>query len=247
MRIRKLYSKNWLNYHPYKQANDVDQYYIGIANQINRILHAIGVNEDENGYANMSLILAAWFEDTISQTHIWETFTEECNMRYGARLPFYSIGSDYISNEINIEDIRFILWHILQRQYEGDRVISPENPGIRMAAEQIYALLSKEYETAPENERMQAYFRAPKLGSKDFLTYRNRLEWFHYQCYFTAGNQDDLFDAIEEIQESKTFDDIEELNILCYSQQTVMPFRSRKKSAITYFIRMADTHLETEW
>ena len=137
MKIQKLYPKHWLNYHPYKQTDDVDQYYTGIANQINRILHAMGVNEDEDGYANMSLILSAWFEDIISQTHIWETFTEECQKRYGARLPFYSIGTDYISDEINMEDVRFILWHILQRQYEGDRVINPENPGIRMAAEQL--------------------------------------------------------------------------------------------------------------
>ena len=228
MKIQKLYPKHWLNYHPYKQTDDVDQYYTGIANQINRILHTIGVNEDEDGYANMSLILSAWFEDIISQTHIWETFTEECQKRYGARLPFYPIGTDYISDEINMEDVRFILWHILQRQYEGDRIINPENPGIRMAAEQIYALLSKEYETAPENKRMQTYFHAPELGPKDFLTYRKRLEWFHYQCYFTAGNQEQLYDAIEEVQASNAIDNIEQLDILCYAQQVALPFRSRK-------------------
>lgn len=227
MKIQKIYLKTWLNYHPYKQANDVDKYYTDIANQINRILHDIGVFHDEDEYTNMSLMLTTWFEDVISQTHIWETFTEECERRYGARLPFYPIGPNYMPDKINMEDIRFILWHVLQRLCEGERIINPENPGIQMTAEQIYALLSKEYESAPANERMQTYLRAPKLDSKDFQTYRSRLEWFHYQCYFTAGNYDYLFDAIEQIEESRTFNDVENFDILCYAQQVSMPFRSR--------------------
>lgn len=49
-----------------------------------------------------------------------------------------------------------------QRQITGE-ALNPENPGIAEAADKIFALLSKEYERAPENERMKAYFPITSL------------------------------------------------------------------------------------
>ena len=36
--MKKIYPKEWLELHPYKQTNSVDQYYVGIANEIHKRL-----------------------------------------------------------------------------------------------------------------------------------------------------------------------------------------------------------------
>lgn len=67
---------------------------------------------------------------TISKTGIWETFTAECKKQYGSYLPFYSINDDYFPDEINPEDIRFLLWHHTLFLYRDERIINPESPDI---------------------------------------------------------------------------------------------------------------------
>ena len=112
--MKKIYPKKWLELHPYKQTNSVDQYYVGIANEIHKRLYSSTIAdafEEEENIRYTSLCLAAWFEDVISQTGIWQAFTAECRKRYGAYLPFYPIKGDYFPDEINLEDIRFLLWH----------------------------------------------------------------------------------------------------------------------------------------
>lgn len=114
--MNKLYTKDWLKLHPYKQVDSVDQYYTKIANQIYLILKKTLQDKNTEFMGDLSLRIAAWFEDVISRTGIWETFTEQCERLYGSRLPFYPLGDDYYPDEVNVEDIRFLLWHFYQRQ-----------------------------------------------------------------------------------------------------------------------------------
>ncbi|OKZ40774.1 MAG: hypothetical protein BHV79_00190 [Bacteroides uniformis] len=200
--MKKIYPKKWLELHPYKQTNSVDQYYVGIANEIHKRLYSSTIAdafEEEENIRYTSLCLAAWFEDVISQTGIWQAFTAECRKRYGAYLPFYPIKGDYFPDEINLEDIRFLLWHHIQYLCRGISAINPENPGIEQTAQEIYGLLAEEYETAPENERMQEFLYHSAMGEEDFFHYREILDWFHYQCYFNIENVAQCRDEAERL------------------------------------------------
>ena len=200
--MKKIYPKKWLELHPYKQTNSVDQYYVGIENEIHKRLYSSTIAdafEEEENIRYTSLCLAAWFEDVISQTGIWQAFTAECRKRYGAYLPFYPIKGDYFPDEINLEDIRFLLWHHIQYLCRGISAINPENPGIEQTAQEIYGLLAEEYETAPENERMQEFLYHSAMGEEDFFRYREILDWFHYQCYFNIENVAQCRDEAERL------------------------------------------------
>ena len=223
--MKKLYPKGWLAYHPYTRTDEVDYYYTGIANRIKRFLFTGPLQQEEDWCDCTAYALAAWFEDVISQTGIWETFTEECERTYGARLPFYPIGEDYYPDEVNLEDIRFLLWHFRQQEcVDEGRIVNPENPGLEMLALRIYELLYKEYETAPENKRMQAYFR-PKSGEVDYAEFRDRVEWFHYFCYVNPRNLSQHKGMCEKLLEGVADDmddedeetEFQRYNLLCYS------------------------------
>ena len=159
MRTNKITPKQWLEFHPYKTSNNIDKYYIEIANRIRQALLSTGITCYDDDITDMSLRLAAWFEDIISQTHIWKTFINECEKRYGKKLPFYPIENNYHTDGINLEDIYFLLWHCLQQQNLGEQVINPENPGIQKAGNLIYEILSKESKNAPQNPWMQDFFQ----------------------------------------------------------------------------------------
>ena len=228
--MKKIYPKKWLELHPYKQTNSVDQYYVGIANEIHKRLYPPTIAdafEEEENIRYTSLCLAAWFEDVISQTGIWQAFTAECRKRYGAYLPFYPIKGDYFPDEINLEDIRFLLWHHIQYLCRGISAINPENPGIEQTAQEIYGLLAEEYETAPENERMQEFLYHSAMGEEDFFHYREILDWFHYQCYFNIENGAQCRDEAERLLDDEKITP-EMAETLIYATRTSLTFKGRR-------------------
>ena len=228
--MKKIYPKKWLELHPYKQTNSVDQYYVGIANEIHKRLYSSTIAdafEEEENIRYTSLCLAAWFEDVISQTGIWQAFTAECRKRYGAYLPFYPIKGDYFPDEINLEDIRFLLWHHIQYLCRGISAINPENPRIEQTAQEIYGLLAEEYETAPENERMQEFLYHSAMGEEDFFRYREILDWFHYQCYFNIENVAQCRDEAERLLDDEKITP-EMAETLIYATRTSLTFKGRR-------------------
>ena len=111
MKNIKIFSKDWLALHPYVQSTPVDSYYTNIANRIYDILVATElINSFEGDEAKqISIRMAAYFEDVISQTNIWRTFIHGFKERYGHYLPFFTTSDHYYEDEANLEDVRFLL------------------------------------------------------------------------------------------------------------------------------------------
>lgn len=227
--MKKIYPKEWLELHPYKKTDSVDQYYVGIANEIYEVLFFSRTNtfNNDNNMRYASLCLAAWFEDVISQTGIWQTFTAECKRKYGAYLPFYPINNEYYPDEINLEDVYFLLWHHIQYLHYEEDIVIPENYGIGIVAQEVYELLTDKYETAPENERMQKFLCHPTMGEKDFDLYIEVLEWFHYHCYFNIENTDQFVDETEELIEKEQIAD-ENIGDISHAIYTTLMLKGRR-------------------
>ena len=213
--MKKIYPKEWLHYHPYSKIDAVDRYYCNVVNRVMKVLyeHDILGNDalpEERVYENTAIFIAAWFEDVISQTGVWQVFTSQCEKRYGSRLPFYELNNTYYYDEINVEDIRFILWHCFQSKRFGVKIYNPENLGLKELSEEIYNILDDEYETAPENERLQEFFDFSHLTEDDFLMYRNKVDWFYMNSYINIGCYEDFMDTmaeqIEKLEEEEDMD-----------------------------------------
>lgn len=198
---KKIYPKEWLEIHPYKQTTECDYYYTSIANDIYEILDNIAfIFPSDDEVRLTSCCLAAWFEDVISQTGIWTTFTAECKRLYNSYLPFYPLDDNYYPDEINPEDVRFLLWLYIQ-QDRDQTIINPENPGLQEVADIIFQLFENEYETAPENDQLKSFLSAGE-SYNHFYNYRSLLEWFHYNCYLNVYNRQIVRKYEEEILET---------------------------------------------
>lgn len=216
MKQKKIYPQEWLELHPYKQSSPVDTYYANIANDVYGSLLFLGITEtliDDQDARDISCCLAAYLEDVVSQTGIWRAFLTECRKLYGKPLPFYQEGKEYFDDEINYEDICFLMWHYLQ-QKQKKSFFNPDNEGIRLIADDVYSLFEDEYEVAPENEKMQA-FLSPEKDYSDFAEYRKLLSWFHYSAFPNVFNMEEVSEAMETM--IKKGQNIETLEYYRYS------------------------------
>lgn len=204
--MKKIFVKEWLLLHPYAQSTSVDAYYTNISNRIYEIFEATGlINSFEEKEAKQtSLRLAAYFEDVISQTNIWRTFIRSYKEDYGRYLPFFETSDHYYEDEVNLEDVRFLLWHYIQ-QYHGWRkgtFVSPENPVTQATANMVYNLFCEEWTVAPENDNMRMLF-SPETRYENDEAYDKLLHWFHYHSYLVTDAEEVLSESLKEVWEKE--------------------------------------------
>ena len=204
MKNIKIYPKDWLQLHPYKQSDPTDSYYTNIANRIYGMLEEtrLAYSFEKDEVKQISIRMAAYFEDVISGLNIWRSFITEHKALYGKFLPFYTPDDHYYDDEVNYEDIRFLLWHYTQ-QYHGfhkGTFVSPDNAANGDTAKLIYQMFCDEWTTAPENERLQQLF-APETRYEDVDKYNELRHWFHYQCYLFTDSHQELTDTVKEYWE----------------------------------------------
>ncbi len=132
MKNTKIFPKDWLQLHPYKQSGPTDLYYTRIANQIHEMMEQTDLANsfEKEDVIQISMRMAAYFEDVISGLNIWRAFITEYKKQTGNYLPFYTVSDHYYDDEANYEDVRFLLWHYTQ-QYHGAKkgtFVNPDNP-----------------------------------------------------------------------------------------------------------------------
>ena len=132
----------------YPQLTLTDPYYYEIANRL-----AIKIREDkllegwpEGETDRVALGLTGYLQDILTDSGLWRSFIERCHVLYGRWVPFYETGEDYIPHELNLPDVRFLIWYTLCMNYEDRRVWDPMDPAIEKAAEVLHAELDRIYE-----------------------------------------------------------------------------------------------------
>lgn len=87
--MKKIYVKEWMLFQPYERQDEVDTYYVNVANHIAGCLKDfVGGRYPEHSVHGIAIYLTLWFQNVISQTGIWQAFSEECRKRYGCLVPF---------------------------------------------------------------------------------------------------------------------------------------------------------------
>ncbi len=118
MRIKNIYIHDWLELKPYSNQVATDTYYLRLSNEVknaivnnkNKFILQVYLNENELNI--LSCFLTSYFEDIISETNIWNSFIKAHKRLYKKQLPFY-ILDEYYENEINPQDIIFLIWYFI--------------------------------------------------------------------------------------------------------------------------------------
>lgn len=196
MQTTNLYIKDWLAIHPYTQQQPTDKYFVELAN---RLFHLCPLtNIPEAFKKKICLYAAAYFEDIISGLGLWQAFATKHTELYGTALPFYTIHPEYMKDEINQEDIRFIIWNTLEKAPYDHPYINPLDEMINKTSHLFFQFLEKHYETAPSNEILQDYF----LEFRSREEANHKLWWLFGHTYLTEPS---VQEYIAQVTESDKF------------------------------------------
>ncbi|MEG1722441.1 MAG: DUF3843 family protein [Bacteroidales bacterium] len=203
---QKIFSGDWLEYHPYQNSVSSDLYYLKVSNEVYNAIDQTTENLSDTDFLflseaekkQLSCLLTCYFEDIISQTNIWNTFTRTMQEQYGKWLPFYTTD-EYAEEEINEADIRFLCWHYLTQLNEGQIAISPEEPIFKEIAQAVYPIFDREFESAPENTKMQEFLQ---IGDEaNLFEVQNKFFWLGTESYLFSFNSRDLEKELNDVVE----------------------------------------------
>lgn len=191
-----IYLKEWLAIHPYTSVQPSDVYFVQLAN----VLYAACNISDLPDFfrRKLALYVAAYLEDVISGLGLWHSFIAEHEKLYGKKLPFYTLSSDYLENEINEEDIRFLIWNTWQKAFLVHDYIHPMDSRIVEQARCFYEILTKAYEEAPANDWLEHCMD----GFNNEKDKERKLNWLFGHSYLTEPS---MLPYIEKVTPSDRF------------------------------------------
>ncbi len=183
----RIYIKDWLELKPYDKQTATDGYYLKICNEVKTAitspltkLVSLRVYMDEEYINLLSCFLTSYFEDIISETNIWNTFIKAHKKLYNKPIPFYE-GEEYYENEINKEDVSFLIWYFLN-VVQDNKFIPPSNDFITELADDIMLVFDQEWEYAPENEYLKSFYQIDE-NEEDFYTVRTLIDTLLFKTY----------------------------------------------------------------
>lgn len=179
MKTPPIYLNDWLRLHPYSATLPTDSYFVSLARELYKAYPASHIPEHIR--VKLCLYVAAYLEDQISGLGLWQSFTAEHKRLYGTCLPFYQTGRDYLPDEVNREDICFIVWNTWQKVPGRHPYINPLHPDIERCAEIFYNLLSQAYEEAPENNELTGFLHHCKNAEEG----EKKQTWLFGHTYLT--------------------------------------------------------------
>ena len=194
----QIYTNDWLKIHPYTAVQPSDSYFVNLSN---KLYGACTLTTLPDLFRKkLSMYIAAYLEDQISELGLWQSFTAEHKRLYGKYLPFYPTNSNYVADEINEEDIRFIIWNTWQKaaSLHEKTYINPNEHAIEEQAGIFYGILEEAYENAPENESLNHYFDHPGTA----VEADRKLTWLFGDNYLTEPS---MLPYIEQIAPNDRF------------------------------------------
>lgn len=175
--------------HPRKLNSTTDLYYSKVATRLLSVLYAENKKLDDNDFIlhEVAVRIALYFEDVVADAGIWSSFIKKNQQLFGTVLPFgLATEDEYYADEPKVEDVQLLLWLIIQECSPDGEVLSPHSPRFQQTAAALYKVLEDEFEKAPMNESLKAFFQTTPFID-DVYEVRKMLEWVAGDCYLTEG------------------------------------------------------------
>jgi len=183
---KRIHIKDWLSLKPYEKQTVTDSYYLKISNDVKSAIttnkQSLVLQEylDKKDIDYLACFLTSYFEDIISETNIWNAFVKTHQRLYKKGLPFY-ILDEYYKEEINPQDISFLIWYFLNTVQEK-KFIAPFNDFIVETAEKVMTVFDKAWDYAPENKYLKTFYQIDE-NEEDFYIARNLIDTILFKTY----------------------------------------------------------------
>ena len=129
---------------------ETDQFYLWIALRLAKLWdESPWLRElDDNVRRDVVLAVTGYYQDVVADGGLWRSFSRLHNDRHGSPMPHYGRSEDYIDYELNLDDVRYVIWWTIVGE-AGNAVLDPFDAGLEALATAFHLLLEGEYEAAP--------------------------------------------------------------------------------------------------
>ena len=129
---------------------ETDQFYLWIALRLAKLWdESPWLRElDEGVRRDVVLAVTGYYQDIVADGGLWRSFTMLHDRRHGNPLPHYGRREDYVDYELNLDDVRFIIWWTITGESPAAS-LAPDDPQLEALATAFHMLLDEEYEQAP--------------------------------------------------------------------------------------------------
>lgn len=127
-----------------------DQFYLWIALRLGKLWDESPWLRDIDDEVRRDVVLAVtgYYQDVVADGGLWRSFTRLHDERHGRPLPHYERGEEYVDYELNLDDVRFVIWWTIAGE-AGSQVLDPQDAELEALAMAFHKLLDEEYEAAP--------------------------------------------------------------------------------------------------
>ena len=127
-----------------------DQFYLWIALRLAKLWDESPWLRDLDDDVRREVVLAVtgYYQDVVADGGVWRSFSRLYSERYGSPVPHYGRREDYVDYELNLDDVRYVIWWTLAGE-RGSEVLDPQDAGLEALATAFHMLLDQEYEQAP--------------------------------------------------------------------------------------------------
>lgn len=203
----KVTADEWSHSHPFGQSAASDRFYASLASEIWRDitvqLFMPGIPDGVTRFA--AIMMAAYLEDTVSNTGIWQATRNLYRRRFGDVLPFFEVDpDDYFEDDVNIQDLKVLCWMAFNRIGATDgRCFSPLSEGIARMAQIGFDHLVEAFDKAPVCKR-SADSIGNVLKKHNCFELRSLGLWLATDCPLTADPYAaaDMMEDAEELFEA---------------------------------------------
>jgi hypothetical protein len=193
MKGNRIFIQDWTAHHTYQKTNEIDSYYLKVANEINENLSTLWFEDQEtnelvhtDAIKTLSIYLTCYLEDVIANAGIFAAFRAIHKELYNQFLPFNEDENltDYYPEDINSEDIAVLTWLFFSER-NPHLFIDPHGRLIQLVTDLAYAILEEHYEVAPENDKLKSEYVLDEAAN--YFEVRNFIEKLVATNYLTAG------------------------------------------------------------
>ena len=150
-RIMEITVKDYMERQPGNpQVADTDRFYLWIAMRLAKLWDESpwlrGLEDDVR--RDVVLAVTGYFQDVVADGGLWRSFTRLHSERYGCPVPHYGRADEYVDYELNLDDVRFVIWWTIAGE-KGGEMLDPHDVELQALAMAFHKLLDEEYEQAP--------------------------------------------------------------------------------------------------
>ncbi|WP_300814063.1 DUF3843 family protein [uncultured Bacteroides sp.] len=155
MKRSPIYMKKWLDFNERTRIQPSDQWYLNFTIEILPIIQrsALFSQDEKSVQIEAALTAGIYFQDAIAQTGGWRIFADMYQSLYNRYLPFYHTTDEYVPDEINPEDIAFLLWEIKSHPvflWNTDfSFYNPFDKKLLDLSKELYEIMDARFEEAP--------------------------------------------------------------------------------------------------